>query len=93
MYGFQGDVLAWIRSYLKDRRQVVSIDGVESTKKSLWFAMPQGSVLGPKVYCLYSKPVSHIVQLHGLTYHIYADDSQLYLVISRMMTLGLLHLE
>ena len=51
MYGFQGDVLAWIKSYLEDRRQVVSIDGVESTEKSLWFAMPQGSVLGPKVYC------------------------------------------
>ena len=54
MYGFEGDVLAWIRSYLKDQRQVVYIDGVESTGKSLWFAMPQGSVLGTKVYCLYS---------------------------------------
>ena len=39
MYGFQGDVLAWISSYLKDRRQVVSIDGVESTEKSLWLVV------------------------------------------------------
>ena len=88
MYGFPGDVLAWTRSYLNDRRQVASIDVVEAAEKSLLFAMPQGSVLGPKVYCLYSKPVSLIVQLHGVTYHIYADDSQLYLFIKQFDDLG-----
>ena len=43
---------------------------------------------GPEVYYLYSKPVSHIVRLKGLTYHIYADDSQLYLVIRQDDDLG-----
>ena len=45
-------------------------------------------MLGPKVYCLYSKPVFNIVQLHGFTYHIYADDSQLSLVIKQGDDIG-----
>ena len=37
------------------------------------------SVLGPKVYCMYSKPVGDIIQKHKLTYHCYADDTQVYI--------------
>lgn len=45
------------------------------------YGVPQGSVLGPKFYCMYTKPVGDIVRSHSLQYHGYADDSQLYIVI------------
>ena len=34
-------------------------------------------MLGPKIYCMYTKPVSDIIQRHGLSHHSYADDTQL----------------
>ena len=43
------------------------------------FSLPQGSVLGPKFYTMYTTLVSAIGKKHGLEYHFYADDSQLYL--------------
>ena len=43
------------------------------------YSVPQGSVLGPKYYTMYTKPVGTICRNHGLNHHFYADDSQLYL--------------
>ena len=43
------------------------------------YSVPQGSVLGPKNYIMYTKPVGDICRRHGLLHHFYADDSQLYL--------------
>ena len=78
-FGISGQVLNWIKSYLTNRSQTIGIGDGQSSPKTLRCGVPQGSVLGPKLFCLYTKPLSSIVIRHnGIIYHIYADDTQLY---------------
>lgn len=79
--GIRSNALAWIKSYLSDRSQSIVVDSVNSPGRSLEFGVPQGSVLGPKMYCMYTRPVGDIAKNHNLLYHGYADDTQLYVVI------------
>jgi len=79
--GIKGQVLAWIKSYLTNRRQRVVINGVCSEEHVLSCGVPQGSVLGPILFSMYLIPVRDILQKHGIPYHFYADDGQIYLRI------------
>ena len=81
VYGITGDALDWFRSYLSGRIQRVVIEDSVSVDQELVFGVPQGSVLGPRIYCMYTKPVSDIIQRHGLSHHSYADDTQLYMTM------------
>ena len=42
--------------------------------------VPQGSVLGARLYTMYTRPMSDIMNRHNVCYHSYADDSQIYVV-------------
>ena len=80
-FGITSNALKWIHSYHTERVQCVAIGSETSSNKHLKCGVPQGSVLGPKEYCMYTKPVGEIVKKYNLSYHCYADDTQLYITI------------
>ena len=71
--------LAWFKSYLTSREQFVYVEGGMSSRRSLLRGVPHGSVLGPLLYRVYTAPIADISKKHHLLYHLYADDTQLYI--------------
>ncbi len=81
--GIQGKALEWFKSYLSDRSQSVCIEGVYSDQHQLTCGVPQGSVLGPLLFTVYTQPLADIVSKYGISHHFYADDTQLYLTFKQ----------
>ena len=75
--GIRDAALDWFRSYLSQRRQSVVINGTRSSYRNLSFGVPQGSVLGPILFTLYTTPLGAIARKYQLNFHLYADDTQL----------------
>jgi len=78
-FGFGGQVLSWLESFIRDRTQSVTIGGSHSVWRRIRFGVPQGSVLGPLLYVLFTAGVPGLVQSLGAGVQQYADDTQAYL--------------
>ncbi len=78
-FGVTGTALNWLTSYLSSRSQRIKIDDYLSSEVNLPFGVPQGSVLGPLLFTMYTTPLSQVISDHSVPHHMYADDSQLYM--------------
>ena len=77
-FGVTGKALNWFKSYLTGRCQRINIGDCLSSKADLKFGVPQGSILGPLLFTLYTTPLSNTISGHTIPHYLYADDSQLY---------------
>lgn len=81
-FGIGDSALRWLSSYLSDRSQRIKVNGALSSGSDLPFGVPQGSVLGPLLFSLYTTPLSQTISTFSVPHHFYADDSQLYVSFS-----------
>ena len=77
-YGFDGLTLEWFKNYLSDRSFNVRCNGTKSDFVDSSVGVPQGSVLGPLLFSLYTGDLERIVLKYKLGFHQYADDTQIY---------------
>ena len=82
-YGISEPELGWFKSYLSGRTHSVKVGSTLSHPAALQCVVPQGSVLGPILFSLYTNLISSIIHSHSsINYHFYADNTQLYISLS-----------
>ncbi len=75
--GITGTALSWFESYPTGRSFRVAWGGEVSRAHQLVTGVPQGAVLGPLLFSIYTTSLGHVIQAHCFSYHCYADDTQL----------------
>ena len=78
-YGIRETALQWFQSYLDRRCYRVLINNTFSSAHTLSCGVPQGSVLGARMYTIYVAPLANVINKHSINYHCYADATQIYL--------------
>ena len=74
-YGIRGNLLLWIKAFLSNRSQFVSINGTQSSPKPVLSGVPQGSILGPVLFLLYVNDITNYI---NAKLRLFADDCTLY---------------
>jgi len=93
-FGISSTALSWIKSYLLNRSFYVNIENSKSSIFQLLYGVPQGSVLGPLLFILYTTPLSTVISNYAANHHLYADDTQLLLSFSAVdFSHNITHLE
>ena len=75
-YGVRGNALQWFKSYLSDRKQYVTYNGVSSPVNNITCGVPQGSILGPLLFLLYINDLGCVSS--STTSILFADDTNLF---------------
>ena len=78
-FGITDSALTWFKTYLTSRSFSVVASGFASSSYPLSCGVPQGSVLGPIPFNMYTTPLSTLTSSRSLNHHLYADDTQIFI--------------
>ena len=74
-YGIGGKTYTWIEEFLLNRMQTVAVDGHRSLPALVTSGVPQGTVLGPILFLIYSNDLEAAVK--DSTTSSFADDTRI----------------
>ena len=77
VYGVRGPAHEWIKIYLSNRKQFVTINGICSKTETIEYGVPQGPILGPLLFLLFINDISSV--LPELKVELFADDTNIFL--------------
>ena len=83
-YGIKGILLIWFKKFLNGRQQRVVINGKTSDWTNVLSRIPQGSILGPKLFVIFINDLPGVV---GNVCKLFADDCKLYKTLNQEQTL------
>ena len=75
-YGIRGVGLNWVKSYIENREQYVQIGEYKSASSLITCGVPQGSILGPKLFILYINDICKVSNI--LNFVVFADDTNIF---------------
>ena len=83
-FGIKGTVNKWIEPYVTCQYQHVIIgdvntDGATSDPTRVTQGIPQGTVLGPVLFIIYTSPLGDLCRFHGQNYQLFTDDQRIYM--------------
>ncbi|XP_075150516.1 uncharacterized protein LOC142224618 [Haematobia irritans] len=93
-YGLSLSACRLLKTFLVERSQFVFCNGFSSSTRSLYRGIPQGSIIGPKLFSLYINDIFEVLSF--MKCHLYADDLQLIIsggVGSEIYTENIVNLE
>jgi hypothetical protein len=74
-YGIRGKTARWIKAFISERDQYVSVGGTHSEATRVLSGVPQGTVLGPTLFLLFINDIAKEIQS---SIRLFADDSVIY---------------
>ena len=77
-YGILSKELSWFNEYLRNRSHFVSINGANSNLLTVKSGVPQGSTLGPLIFCLYINDLCNVKVSDDFKISLYADDTAVF---------------
>ena len=76
--GISCEMFSWLEDYISARKQVVQLSGYQSGSKTITYGVPQGSILGPKLFSIFVNDLPESITSGDL--FMFADDTTIFTI-------------